>query len=158
MTPIRLVPEEFKKERRIRTFRSNGQKKVSLCWNEATDLLKGHRLLSGIFFLGRALSMRYLSGGQLYYEASKTYALRPVYFTPLLRVSTTVSISKCCIMIIKKWLKFRLSVNTISWIVTGILFGKNADTRPALSLALLAWVHCSLFNLQCITSIVTHFC
>ncbi|KAF8799008.1 NicO-domain-containing protein [Phlegmacium glaucopus] len=32
-----------------------------------------------------------------------------------------------------------ISANVICWIVAGILFGKNADTRPVLSLALLAW-------------------
>ncbi|KDR82909.1 hypothetical protein GALMADRAFT_238556 [Galerina marginata CBS 339.88] len=32
-----------------------------------------------------------------------------------------------------------LSANAICWIVAGVLFGKNSDTRPTLSLALLAW-------------------
>jgi len=32
-----------------------------------------------------------------------------------------------------------LLANAICWIVAGILFGKNADTRPVLSLVLLAW-------------------
>ena len=46
--------------------------------------------------------------------------------------------------------EIRLSVNAITWIVTGILFGKNADTRPVLSLALLAWVLYIIF-VYCIT-------
>jgi len=32
-----------------------------------------------------------------------------------------------------------ISVNALCWIVAGILFGRNPDTRPVLSLALLAW-------------------
>jgi hypothetical protein len=32
------------------------------------------------------------------------------------------------------------SANALFWIVAGVLFGKNSDTRPVLNLALLAWV------------------
>ncbi|KAI0789798.1 high-affinity nickel-transport protein-domain-containing protein [Abortiporus biennis] len=34
--------------------------------------------------------------------------------------------------------------NAVCWIVAGILFGRNSDTQPILSLALLAWVRCCL--------------
>lgn len=33
-----------------------------------------------------------------------------------------------------------LSVNALLWAVAGILFGKDKNTQPILSLALLAWV------------------
>ena len=33
-----------------------------------------------------------------------------------------------------------LLANVICWIATAILFGRSPDTRPILSLALLAWV------------------
>jgi hypothetical protein len=33
--------------------------------------------------------------------------------------------------------------NAACWIVAGILFGRNPNTRPVLSLALLAWVRLS---------------
>ncbi|KDQ25603.1 hypothetical protein PLEOSDRAFT_1011620, partial [Pleurotus ostreatus PC15] len=36
-----------------------------------------------------------------------------------------------------------LSVNALLWAVAGILFGKDKNTQPILSLALLAWVTCS---------------
>jgi high-affinity nickel-transport protein len=33
-----------------------------------------------------------------------------------------------------------LSTNAFLWVMAGILFGKNDNTRPILNLALLAWV------------------
>ena len=35
---------------------------------------------------------------------------------------------------------FELLVNAVCWIVAGLLFGRHRETRPILSLALLAWV------------------
>jgi hypothetical protein len=40
-----------------------------------------------------------------------------------------------------------LFANALFWVVAGILFGRNADSRPVLNLALLAWV--CIGNLQC---------
>ena len=73
--------------------------KKNFTW-DGGEHLKSHRLLSGIIYIW-TLSMRYLLGGQLHYEASKAYALRPVYFTPLLRVSLTASYFKSCINVYK---------------------------------------------------------
>jgi hypothetical protein len=43
-----------------------------------------------------------------------------------------------------------LFTNALFWVLAGILFGRNNDTRPILNLALLAWVRIpnSLASLQ----------
>ena len=41
-----------------------------------------------------------------------------------------------------------LFTNVLFWVVAGILFGRENDTRPVLNLALLAWVRIDIPDLR----------
>ena len=43
-------------------------------------------------------------------------------------------------------LTLELFSNALFWVVAGILFGRDNDTRPVLNLALLAWVRIPNFR------------
>ena len=45
-------------------------------------------------------------------------------------------------------LTIELLANAVCWIVCAILFGRHANTRPILSLALLSWVSAAVIRLS----------